>query len=95
MKGAIEDPVLDRALSPTGLTTSEEMQAQTVEAVLAYTHLWLKANYEEPKSGWPDVPPLLPRPRGNELRQPPEVEKEPVPMGTAADVISFTEAGRE
>jgi hypothetical protein len=89
MKGAIEDPTLDRALSATGLTTSEELQAQALDVMNVNLHMFMRANFEEPKGGWPE-PPIMPRPNDQ-----PKVEKEKPKMASAAEIVQFTEEDRE
>ena len=89
VKGAIEDPALDRALSRTGFTTTEELMAQNLETTSALTLLYLKSNFEEPRNGWPE--PLRIR-RPNE--EPEKKRKEKPKMASAAEVVSFTESNR-
>jgi hypothetical protein len=91
MKGAIEDPVLDRALSATGFTTHEELQAQHLETLSALTLMFFKANFEEPASGWPEA---LRIERPKTARQERRSEPKKAPQASAAEVVSFTEANR-
>lgn len=92
MKGAIEDPILDRAVSATGFTTSEELQVQGIETQAALVDLFLRANFEEPKEGWPK---RLRIPRPNDEAPEEEQEEVKLPLASASDIVSFTESSRQ
>lgn len=86
------DPVLERSVSSTGLSVSEELQAQNVDTLNSISNLLLRANFEKPHQGWPEVY-SVPRPKIMQRER--KKHKEEVRTTSAEDVVSFTEQHRE
>jgi hypothetical protein len=90
VKGALNDPLFEQDLSPSGLSTADELRAQMIDLLAQLQDLTLRANFEEPKRGWPAVYHVT---RPAEARAEAERKETEEPKSEALEIAKFTNQG--